>query len=41
LLEGDLQHPAMAPVKDWFEREVPGDLRSTPALPDDHKEAQG
>lgn len=42
LLEGDLQHPALAPVKDWFAREVPPSLRGTPAVPaDTRKEAQG
>ena len=41
LLEGDLQHPALAPVKDWFEREMPAELRTTPATPDAKKEAQG
>jgi aminoglycoside/choline kinase family phosphotransferase len=41
LLEGDLQHVALAPVREWFEREVPGDLRSMPVPPGDQKEAQG
>lgn len=36
LLEGDLQHPVLAPVKDWFAREVPADLRGTPRRPDAH-----
>ncbi|NIA68004.1 phosphotransferase [Pelagibius litoralis] len=30
LLEGDLQHPALAPLSDWFAREIPSDLRSVP-----------
>lgn len=34
LLEADLQAPVLAPVKDWFDREVPAALRGTPALPD-------
>jgi len=34
LLEGDLQHPALAPVKAWFEREVPAALRGTPQKPE-------
>ena len=29
-LEGDLRHPALAPVKAWFDREVPADLRREP-----------
>lgn len=33
LLEGDLRHPALAPVRDWFDREMPPDLRSAPAAP--------
>jgi len=41
LLEGDLQHPALAPVKDWFDREVPQTLRGAPSAPDTPKEAQG
>jgi N-acetylmuramate 1-kinase len=40
LLEGDLRHPALAPVKDWFDRELPADLRGVPAIPDGAKEAQ-
>lgn len=41
LLEGDLQHPALAPVKAWFDREVPPGLRAAPAVPDSApKEAQ-
>ena len=31
LLEGDLAHPALAPVKDWFERHVPEELRQVPS----------
>jgi len=30
LLESDLAHPALAPVKAWFDREVPPDTRVTP-----------
>ena len=47
LLEGDLRHPALAPVQDWFDREVPAELRSAPPVPaagqpaTGHKEAQG
>jgi N-acetylmuramate 1-kinase len=33
LLEGDLQHPVLAPVKAWFDREVPAALRSAPPPP--------
>ncbi len=40
LLESDLQHPALAPVKAWLDREVPPGLRGVPAKPDSHKEAQ-
>ena len=31
LLEGDLAHPALAAVKDWFDREVPAEVRIVPA----------
>lgn len=30
LLESDLAHPALAPVKAWFDREVPPEIRVTP-----------
>ena len=30
LLEGDLQHPALEPVRDWFDREVPAAERIAP-----------
>ena len=30
LLEGDLAHPALDPVRTWFDREVPGDARRAP-----------
>ena len=30
LLEGDLAHPALAPVKAWFDRHVPPALRREP-----------
>lgn len=30
LLESDLAHPALAPVKAWFDREVPPETRVTP-----------
>ncbi|HMA16471.1 MAG: aminoglycoside phosphotransferase family protein [Bacteroidota bacterium] len=33
LLEGDLRHPALAPVKAWFDHEVPAELRSAPPPP--------
>jgi len=33
LLEGDLRHPVLAPVKAWFDREVPAELRSAPPPP--------
>lgn len=29
-LDGDLKHPALAPVRDWFDREVPAALRREP-----------
>ncbi|WP_425406869.1 aminoglycoside phosphotransferase family protein [Hwanghaeella sp.] len=29
-LEADLRHPALAPVKDWFDREVPAEMRREP-----------
>ena len=29
-LEGDLRHPALAPVRDWFDREVPAEMRREP-----------
>ena len=31
LLEGDLAHPALAPVKAWFDREIPPEARVVPA----------
>ena len=40
LLEGDLQHPALAPVKAWIDRELPAGLRGVPAKPDTRKEVQ-
>lgn len=40
LLEGDLQHPALAPVKAWFDRELPPALRGAPARPETRKETQ-
>lgn len=33
LLEGDLAHPALAPVKDWFDRHVPKAQRIAPSAP--------
>ena len=30
LLEGDLAHPALAPLRDWFERALPPEMRSVP-----------
>jgi aminoglycoside/choline kinase family phosphotransferase len=33
LLAGDLEHPALAPVKAWFDDRLPAEQRSTPALP--------
>jgi hypothetical protein len=33
LLEGDLQQPVLAPVKDWFDREMPAALRGVPEKP--------
>lgn len=30
LLEGDLAHPALMPVRDWFDREIPAALRRPP-----------
>jgi len=32
LLEGDLEHPALAPVRAWFEREIPHELRAVPSV---------
>lgn len=29
-LEGDLMHPALADLRDWFERELPPETRTTP-----------
>jgi len=40
LLEGDLEAPALAPVKDWFDREVPHALRGTPAKLETQKDVQ-
>jgi len=40
LLEGDLDAPALAPVKDWFDREVPPALRGVPENPEKKEEAQ-
>lgn len=31
-LEGDLAHPALSDLRDWFDREVPPDLRRQPTL---------
>jgi aminoglycoside/choline kinase family phosphotransferase len=31
-LEGDLRHPALAPVAAWFSRHVPADLRVAPGI---------
>jgi len=39
LLEGDLQHPALAPVRAWFDREVPAGQREVPAKPGYAEEA--
>lgn len=33
LLEGDLAHPALAPVRTWFDRHLPGERRIVPNLP--------
>jgi aminoglycoside/choline kinase family phosphotransferase len=30
LLEKDLSHPALAPMKQWFDRNIPGEVRSQP-----------
>jgi aminoglycoside/choline kinase family phosphotransferase len=30
LLEGDLKHPALAPMRGWFDRNVPAELRAVP-----------
>mgnify|MGYP003667773950 FL=1 len=30
LLEKDLRHPALAPMADWFDRNIPADVRSRP-----------
>jgi aminoglycoside/choline kinase family phosphotransferase len=34
LLEQDLRHPALAPVRAWFDRVVPPALRRAPPLPE-------
>ena len=39
LLEADLEKPALAPVKDWFDRELPSALRGMPERPGSEKEA--
>jgi aminoglycoside/choline kinase family phosphotransferase len=33
LLEGDLEHPAMAPVRQWFDTHLPKGTRATPKAP--------
>ncbi len=40
LLEGDLQQPVLAPVKDWFDREVPAALRGVPDKPPEDFDTQ-
>ena len=40
LLEGDLQQPVLAPVKDWFDREVPAALRGVPEKPPEDFDTQ-
>jgi len=30
LLEKDLDHPALAPMSEWFDRNIPGEIRSKP-----------
>lgn len=40
LLEGDLHHQALAPVRAWFDREVPAELRAAPPPPVTAKEAK-
>jgi len=30
LLEGDLQHPALSPVRTWFDKEIPAGSRGVP-----------
>ncbi len=40
LLEGDLQHPALAPVRRWFDAEIPAELRRMPEMPQSAKEAE-
>lgn len=32
LLEGDLRHPALAPVRAWFDRHLPPERRAVPAV---------
>lgn len=32
LLEGDLRHPALAPVRDWFDRHLPRERRIVPSF---------
>jgi aminoglycoside/choline kinase family phosphotransferase len=31
LLDGDLKHPSLAPVRTWFERHLPPERRIVPA----------
>jgi aminoglycoside/choline kinase family phosphotransferase len=33
LLEGDLEHPALAPVREWFDTHLPKGTRATPKAP--------
>jgi aminoglycoside/choline kinase family phosphotransferase len=33
LLEGDLEHPALAPVRQWFDTHLPNGTRATPKAP--------
>lgn len=39
LLEGDLQHPALAPVRQWFDLEVPPERRRMPDRPQAEEKA--
>jgi aminoglycoside/choline kinase family phosphotransferase len=33
LLEGDLEHPALAPVRQWLDTHLPKGTRATPKAP--------
>lgn len=35
LLEGDVDHPALAPIKAWLDEHIPPGVRRAPAIPDE------